>query len=56
MSESIDPVLSRFGECALALKALLEHKANLTHIEQMYLENRITMIQLAYQTWRRTNK
>lgn len=56
MSESPDPVLSNFRNSALALTALLERNLNLNHVEQMLIENHITVIQLAYHTWKRNNK
>ena len=55
MSESPDAVLSEFGKCALALTALLEDNPNLNQIEQMFIENHITMIQFTYKRWKRKN-
>jgi hypothetical protein len=56
MSESPDDVLSSFGKCTLGLAALLEDNPKLNHIEQMFIENHMTVIQLAYSAWKRNNK
>jgi hypothetical protein len=47
--------LSEFGKCSLALTELLEQDMPLDMVEEMFIENHIRVIQLAYGAWKRRN-
>ena len=50
-----NPTLSEFGKCTLALTELLGADPPLDIIEQIFLENHIHVLQLAYGAWKRRN-
>ena len=56
MSETLNSVLLDFGKSAMALNKQLDEDIPLGHGEQMYIENHITLVQLAYTTWKRRKK
>ena len=55
MKEKPDQTLSEFGKCAMSLAELLEHDPQLGLIEQIFIENHIHVLHLAYSTWKRRN-
>lgn len=50
-----NPTLAEFGKCTLALTELLGEDVPLDIIEQVFLENHIHVIRLAYGAWKRRN-
>ncbi len=56
MSHAADRILSEFGKSAMALVQRLEgNDSQFGLIEQVFIENHIHIIQLAYSTWKRRN-
>ena len=52
MAESPDPVLSNFGKSTIALSDLLGQNPPLGLIEQIFIENHIHILHMAYNTWK----
>jgi len=50
-----NPTLAEFGKCTIALTELLGEDVPLDFIEQMFLENHIHVIRLAYGAWKGRN-
>ncbi len=45
--------LSEFGKCTLALAERLEEDPPLDMVEQIFIENHIYVLQMAYGAWKR---
>jgi hypothetical protein len=52
----IDNTLKEFGKCTLALCEVLHGDTPLDHIETLFIENHIQVLQMAYLHWKRKNK
>jgi len=44
--------IAQFGQGCTALRDQLENDADLSHIEQLFIENCVTMIELVYVAWK----
>lgn len=49
----LDHALSEFGKCTLALAEWLEEDPPLDMVEQIFIENHIHVLRLAYGAWKR---
>lgn len=47
-----DATLSQFGKHALALTEWLEHNPELGLVDQIFIENHIHVLRLAYTAWK----
>ena len=49
--EEIDKALSEFGQSCMTMAAFLQNDPVLSRIQQLYLENHLTIVQLHYTLW-----
>ena len=49
----LDDTLLEFGKCTLALTEMLEENPPLDMVEQLFIENHLHVLQLAYGAWKR---
>jgi hypothetical protein len=54
--KEIDDTLREFGKCTLALCDMLHGDKPLGHIELLFIDNHIQVLQMAYLQWKRKNK
>lgn len=55
-NQEIDKTLKEFGKCALALCEVLHEDTPLDHIETLFIDNHIQVVQMAYLQWKRRHK
>ena len=54
--KGIDNTLMQFGKCTLALCDVLHEDTSLDHLEQLFIDNHIQVLQMAYLQWKRKHK
>lgn len=54
--KGVDNTLKEFGKCTLALCDVLHGDTSLDHLELLFIENHIQVLQMAYLQWKRKHK
>ncbi len=54
--QEIDNTLKEFGKCTLALCEVLHEDTSLDHLETLFIENHIQVLQMAYLQWKRRHQ
>lgn len=54
--QGIDNTLKEFGKCTITLCEVLHGETSLDHMETLFIENHIEVLQMAYLQWKRKHK
>ena len=54
--QEIDTTFKEFGKCTLALCDVLHEDTSLDHMEILFIDNHIQVLQMAYHQWKRKHK